>query len=132
MEATNPPSEPNSPKFRKPLLVFVLGSVAGVIIWMLGPVLFGKKEIWDAGVGKYLLLLTIGNFLVSMISPKHCYVASFGLYSGQLAYLFTAFPLSPFFVLGTLLLGVYSLVSTVGGLILVLSSAVKKRASRKA
>lgn len=69
-----------------PFLIFALGVFLGWMIWALSPAIAGHIEPWDADSACYMVALFFGGYMATLIHPPSWWLASLGIYVGQVAY----------------------------------------------
>lgn len=102
---------------KKGLVSFIIGSCLGFIIWSISSAVTGEIEPWDAqgtALYYYPLALFLSGFLGSILYPKNFKITVFGIYTGQVLFLFL-FRLSPLALVGVIVVAFYSLIALFGG-----------------
>ncbi len=61
------------------------GTILGAAIWLSSPVLTDKYEPWDSSWGYLLAALAIVGFVAGIICGRKFWLATIGIYTGQLA-----------------------------------------------
>lgn len=102
-------------RFRKDNFIsFSIGIFFGVLIWALSPLITGEVEPWDAKVSYYPIALFISGVIGQILYPKGLIASVFGIYLGQVLYLFI-FAFGPLWLIGTILIVPYSITALLGG-----------------
>lgn len=94
------------------LICFGIGAILGALIWFLSPVLTGHAEPWDGGA-YYWVALFFAGLIGYAVYPRSILMTIIGIYIGQLLALLIV-GMGPLFLVGTVLLAVYSLVALSG------------------
>lgn len=71
---------------RRALATMVVGAVFGALVWALSPALTGHEEPWDAPWPYYWVAMSLGGFILGLISPRHFWAPVVGIYVGQVAF----------------------------------------------
>jgi hypothetical protein len=99
-------------------LAFLIGVGLGALIWLLSPVVTGRREPWDAPVGYYYGALLGAGILGGFAAPAHWGATALGVFAGQALVLLGGVLVTPasggLWPLGLLFLGVYSVLSLLG------------------
>jgi hypothetical protein len=97
---------------------FVLGLALGALIWLLSPVITGRREPWDAEGGYYAGGLLLAGFLGGFVVPRRPIAAAMGILGGQAAVLLGGVVAEPanggLWPLGLAFLAVYSALGLIG------------------
>lgn len=90
----------------------------GAAIWLLSPMISGRREPWDAGGFFYPGALFVAGLLSGVLAPGHPRSAALGVFAGQAAVLLGGVVIEPgaggLWPLGLIFLGVYSLLALLG------------------
>jgi len=112
---------------------FLIGLAAGVAIWLLSPLITGKREPWDAEGGYYAGALLGAGLLGGLLIPEHTRGFVAGIFVGQVLVLLGGVLSDPssggLWPLGVMFLALYSLLALLGA---TLGSAVRRLRSRRA
>ena len=97
---------------------FFVGVGLGALIWLLSPVVTGRREPWDASGGYYIGALLGAGILGGLVAPTHWGAAALGVFAGQVLVLLGGVLVTPasggLWPLGVVFLGVYSVLSLLG------------------
>ena len=93
---------------------FVLSAVLGFVIWALSRAITGKAEPWDANSPYYYVALVAAGFVSGFSIPADRRAHYLGAVLGQALYGLIFLPGSGLFILGVLVLFVYSLLYLAG------------------
>ena len=97
---------------------FLLGSVLGASIWLLSPLITGRREPWDADGGYYPGALVLTGILGGLVMPQHWGSIAIGIFAGQAVVLLGGVLAEPasggLWPLGLLFLAAYSVLGLVG------------------
>ena len=117
------------------LPAFLIGSATGAAIWLLSPLITGRREPWDLAGYFYPGALFLAGLLPGAFSPGHPRAAALGVFAGQAAVLLAGVVMGPagggLWPLGLIFLAVYSLVALLGAALADVV-ALKRRGSRLA
>jgi hypothetical protein len=96
----------------------VLGAALGAGIWLLSPVLTGRREPWDAEGGYYMAALFGTDLLGGLLFPRRWRLIAVGVLLGQAMVLLGGVAIRPgdggLWPLGLVVLGFYSLLALLG------------------
>ena len=104
-------------------------AVSGAVIWALSPALTGKAEPWDSETRYFVTALSSAGLALGLVQPKRAFQHWLGVILGQLAWEIVALGAGPLFVVGLLLLPLWSLPTMLGSL---LGSSIRWLVSRLA
>lgn len=97
---------------------FLLGLALGAAIWLLSPLVTGRREPWDAKGGYYAGGLLLAGILGGIVVPRQWVAAAVGIFAGQAAVLLGGVVADPasggLWPLGLMFLAVYSVLGLVG------------------
>ena len=93
---------------------FVLSAVLGFVIWALSRPITGRVEPWDADSPYYYVALILAGVVSGFAIPADKRAHYLGVVSGQTLYALIFLPGSGLFILGVLVLFVYSLLYLAG------------------
>lgn len=88
---------------------FALSAVLGAAIWAFSRTVTGRAEPWDANSAYYPVALAIAGLVAGLLPPPRVWRAYAGVIAGQALYMAIASGGGGLFVLGVLLVPVYSL-----------------------
>jgi len=110
-----------------------MGLAMGGAIWLLSPLITGKREPWDAEGGYYGGALLGAGLLGGLLIPEHTRGFVAGIFVGQVLVLLGGVLSDPssggLWPLGVMFLALYSLLALLGA---TLGSAVRRLRSRRA
>jgi hypothetical protein len=96
----------------------LLGLALGAAIWLLSPVVTGRREPWDAESAYYVGGLLLAGMLGGVLVPRQWAIAAVGIFAGQAAVLLGGVIAEPasggLWPLGLAILAVYSMLGLVG------------------
>ena len=96
----------------------LIGGGLGAAIWLLSPLLTGRREPWDAEGPYYAVALLGAGVLGALLAPQHWRSIPLGVFLGQAAVLLGGVLADPgdggLWPLGVIFLGVYSLLALFG------------------
>ena len=105
--------------FRRAALLIGLG--LGAAIWLISPLITGRREPWDAEGGYYIGALLLTGTIGGVLAPHHWLSLVFGIFGGQVLVLLAGVVADPasggLWPLGVLFLGIYSVLALVGALL---------------
>jgi len=97
---------------------FLLGLGLGAAIWLLSPLVTGRREPWDAEGPYYLAALFGSGILGGLFAPQHWLSAAVGIFGGQTLMLLAGVLTDPssggLWPLGLMFLALYSVVALAG------------------
>jgi hypothetical protein len=112
---------------------FLIGLGIGVAIWLLSPLITGRREPWDAEGGYYAGALLGAGLLGGLLLPENSRGFVAGIFVGQVLVLLGGVLSDPssggLWPLGVIFLALYSLLALLGA---ALGSAVRRLRSRRA
>ena len=99
--------------------VFGMGTVCGMTVWWMSPLITGHEEPWQDEEYFYLGSLAIAGLVATLLLAKAFWVAPFGVLAGQLVYgIYLHDPSDPlFWPLVTVTLLVYSSAALFGAIV---------------
>jgi hypothetical protein len=96
----------------------LLGCALGIAIWLLSPVITGRREPWDAEGGYYVGALLVAGVLGGLGVPPHWVSVAVGIFVGQAVVLVGGVVAQPasggLWPLGLVMLAGYSVLGLVG------------------
>ena len=96
----------------------LIGLGLGAAIWLLSPLITGRREPWDAEGGYYVTALLGTGLLGGLLAPKHRFSVALGVLGGQALVLLGGVVAEPasggLWPLGLLFLGLISVLALVG------------------
>lgn len=100
---------------------FLLGLAFGAGIWLLSPVITGRREPWDAGGGYYVGALLLAGLVGGLVAPAYRGRVALGILAGQAVVLLGGVVAAPasggLWPLGLVFLVGYSALGLVGAVI---------------
>jgi len=72
-------------------ILFVLGIVFGLGVWIFAEVLTGSTEPWDAENGNYIFALVLGGLAYGFVAKSKPWLSYVSIYLGQFFYGFFPF-----------------------------------------
>jgi len=112
---------------------FLIGLAIGAAIWLLSPLITGKREPWDAEGGYYAGALLGAGLLGGLLLPEQARGFVAGIFVGQVLVLLGGVLSDPssggLWPLGLMFLALYSLLALLGA---TLGSAVRRLRSGRA
>jgi hypothetical protein len=100
---------------------FILGLILGAAIWLLSPLITGRREPWDAEGNYYAGALLAAGALAGITVPSYWGTTVLGIFAGQVLVLLGGVLADPssggLWPLGILLLGAYSVLALLGAAI---------------
>lgn len=110
----------------------LLGGGLGAAIWLLSPLITGRREPWDAEGGYYAAALLGAGFLGGVLAPWQWFSVALGVFGGQVVVLLGGVMTQPssggLWPLGLLFLGWCSLLALLGAF---LGASVRRFRSRR-
>jgi hypothetical protein len=107
-----------TPTRSRTLSAFLIGSVIGAAIWLLSPLITGRREPWDVNGYFYPGALFVAGLLAGVFRAGHPRATALGVFAGQAAVLLAGVAIRPgdggLWPLGLIFLAVYSLVALLG------------------
>lgn len=96
----------------------LLGLICGIAIWLLSPMLTGRREPWDAEGRYHAGALLVAGLHGGLVVPRHWGSVAGGLFLGQAAVLLAGVVTEPahggLWPLGLLFLAGYSVLGLIG------------------
>jgi hypothetical protein len=110
---------------------FLIGVGLGAAIWLLSPLITGRREPWDAEGGYYVAALLGAGVVAGVLAPGQWFSVALGVFGGQVVVLLGRVMAEPasggLWPLGLLFLGWYSVLALLGA---VLGASVRRFGSR--
>jgi hypothetical protein len=104
-----------------PGMAFLIGVVVGAAIWLLSPLITGRREPWDAGGGYYEGALLGAGVLGGLLLPQNSRWLVAGLFVGQAAVLLGGVLMDPssggLWPLGLVFLALYVMLALLGAML---------------
>jgi hypothetical protein len=117
---------------RLSIVSLLMGLIVGAAIWLLSPIVTGRREPWDAEGGYYAGALFAAGLLGGLLFPRHSGVFVAGIFLGQVLVLLAGVLSDPasggLWPLGVAFLGLYTLLALLGSAI---GSGVSRLKGRK-
>lgn len=105
----------------------LIGAGLGAGIWLLSPLITGRREPWDAEGVYYAAALLGAGIFGGVLAPQHWLSLALGVFGGQVAVLLGGVMTGPasggLWPLGVLFLGLYSVLALLGA---VLGASVRR------
>jgi hypothetical protein len=109
----------------------LLGGGLGAAIWLLSPLITGRREPWDAEGGYYAAALLGAGVIGGVLAPGQWFSTALGVFGGQVVVLLGGVMIEPagggLWPLGLLFLGWYSMLALLGA---VLGASVRRFGGR--
>jgi hypothetical protein len=97
---------------------FLIGVGLGAAIWLVSPLITGRREPWDVEGGYYPAALLGAGVLGGLLAPRHWLSVALGVFAGQVVVLLGGVMAEPasggLWPLGVLFLGLYSVLALLG------------------
>jgi hypothetical protein len=120
------------PRIRPTLTPFLIGLATGAAIWLISPLITGRREPWDAEGGYYMGALLGAGFLGGLLLAEHSRWFVAGIFVGQVLVLLGGVLGDPssggLWPLGLVFLALYSLLALLGA---ALGTGVRRLRSRR-
>jgi hypothetical protein len=101
---------------RRSALLFGVG--LGAAIWLVSPLITGRREPWDAEGGYYPAALLVAGVLGGLLAPRHWPYVALSVFAGQVIVLLAGVMAEPasggLWPLGVLFLAFYSVLALLG------------------
>jgi hypothetical protein len=114
---------------RRAALLFGVG--LGAAIWLVSPLITGRREPWDVEGGYYPAALLGAGVLGGLFAPRHWLSVALGMFGGQVVVLLGGVMAEPasggLWPLGVLFLGLYSVLALLGA---ALGAGIRRFSSR--
>jgi hypothetical protein len=99
----------------------LIGLGLGAAIWLISPLITGRREPWDAEGAYYAGALLVAGSLGGVLAPRHWLSVVLGIFGGQIVVLLAGVVAEPanggLWPLGVLFLGIYSVLALFGAVL---------------
>ena len=99
----------------------LIGLGLGAAIWLMSPLITGRREPWDAEGGYYAGALLVAGGLGGVLAPRHWLTLVLGVFAGQVVVLLAGVVAEPanagLWPLGVLFLAMYSMLALFGAVL---------------